>query len=158
MTSNYIESLESSLLVKCEKLDQLIALSEQQKDIVSSETIEWEKFDKIVDEKSAIIDELDKLDSGFDIVYNNIKADIEKNKDAYKSHVVKMQKLIKEVTERSTKLMALEQRNKNTIEQAFAKERKQIASNKMTNKIATGYYNSMNKINYIDPQLMDTKK
>jgi hypothetical protein len=54
--------------------------------------------------------------------------------------------------------MALEQRNKNTIEQAFAKERKQIASNKMTNKIAAGYYNSMNKINYIDPQLMDTKK
>jgi flagellar biosynthesis/type III secretory pathway chaperone len=158
MTSNYIDSLESSLVVKSKNLDKLIAFSEEQKEIVSQEDIDWDKFDKLVDQKSAIIDELTKLDSGFDIVYNKIKADMEANKDAYKPHIKKMQELIKEVTEKSTGLMAIEQRNKNIIEQAFAKEKKLIASNKMSNKIAVGYYNNMNKINFIDPQLMDKKK
>ena len=68
-----------------------------------------------------------------------------------------MQKLIKEITDKSAKLSAEELRNKNLIEKKFREERNNIKQSKMGTKAALNYYQKMNKINVVDPQLMDKK-
>lgn len=158
MTSKYVDSLENSLKVKCDILDRLTALTNEQRDIASKDNVDWDEFDARVESKSSLIEELNKLDEGFEVVFSKVKTEINANKDAYKESIIRIQKLIKLVTEKSTGLMALETRTKALVEQSFAKEKKKLSGSKKNNKVAVGYYNNMNKINYIDPQLMDQKK
>ena len=73
----------------------------------------------------------------------------------YKDIISEIKSLVKSVTEKSATLEALEYRNKTSIETAFANTRKEIKQSKLGQKAAADYYNKMNKINTIDPQLMD---
>ena len=158
MTSKYMDSLEDGLKVKSQILDELYSLSVKQKELLQEDKIDWDEFDRLVDEKSVHVAKVNKLDEGFEIVFAKVKEEVIPNKALYKEQIEKMQLLIKEVTEKSTGLMALEQRNKKLVEDSFDGEKRRLASGRVTNKVASGYYNSMNKINYIDPQLMDQKK
>ncbi len=152
---NYLIVLKDSLIKKDNILADLIAKSEKQAEIVKSEQIDWDEFTRIVDEKGELIDEIMKLDDGFETLYARIKEGLENNKEKYKEIIVEIQTLVKAVTEKSTKLQTIEYRNKSIIEAAFANTRKEIKMSKLGQKAAVDYYNKMNKINTIDPQLMD---
>lgn len=158
MISQYIEILEKSLHDKIAILDNLLELSEKQKDIVSKPEVNWDEFDKLVDDKGILIERLDLLDDGFESTYNRIKDELNANKDKYKESIQRMQKLISLSTEKSTSLMATESRNKNQVEKAFAAARQKINQSKVNSKVASNYYKAMSKVNFIDPQLMDKKK
>jgi hypothetical protein len=54
--------------------------------------------------------------------------------------------------------MALEQRTKTRVENAFKRQKKEYNNSKTSSRVATNYYNAMNKMNFVDPQLMDSKK
>lgn len=158
MTSKYLDMLEDSLRNKKDILEKLTELSNRQKDIVKEAAVDWEQFDLLVDEKGALIDRLENLDNGFEAVYNRIREDVSTNKDKYKDSLINIQKLISAVTEASTRLMALERRNKTAIEASFNNERTNISQVKKTSEVAANYYKSMSRVNFIDPQLMDRKK
>ncbi|MCR5848984.1 MAG: hypothetical protein K6G75_12840 [Lachnospiraceae bacterium] len=153
--NNYLNVLKDSLVKKERILKDLIIKSEEQAKIVKSEQVEWDEFTKIVDEKGELIDEIMKLDEGFDTLYARIKEELENNKENYKEIIIEIKALIKSVTEKSADLEAIEYRNKTIIETAFANTRKEIKQSKLGRKAAADYYNKMNKINLIDPQLMD---
>ena len=69
-----------------------------------------------------------------------------------------MKELISMITERSMKVQAQEQRNKDLAAQQFSKARKKIRQVKNGRQIANQYYQSMQQINVVDPQFMDKKK
>ncbi len=152
---NYLNVLRDSLIKKENILTELISKSEKQAVIVKAETVEWDKFTQIVDEKGVLIDEIMKLDDGFEALYERIKEGLEENKDKYKDIITEIKTLVKSVTEKSADLQAIEYRNKTIIETAFSNARKEIKQSKLGQKAAADYYNKMNKINIIDPQLMD---
>lgn len=158
MVSQYLDSLKDSLILKSSLLSEVTELSYQQKEIVSAENVNWDEFDQLVDKKSELIDKLNNLDDGFETVYSRISSELESDKDKYKDRIINIQNLIKEVTEKSTSLMALEERNKVLVTNSFKKARQKISQNKVSNKVASSYYRAMSKVNYIDPQLMDKKK
>lgn len=158
MTNQYLKMLEDSLKAKTQILQSLIEMSEQQKDIIACEDVEWDKFDALVEEKAQEVEKLQKLDDGFDAVYQRIREDVISNKEMYKDTIERIQKWISLVTEKSTGLMALEERNRVAVTEAFRKEKQKIRQNRVTTKAATNYYRNMSKVNYIDPQLMDKKK
>lgn len=152
---NYLNILKDSLIKKEVILTNLITKSEKQAEIVKADQVDWEEFTRIVEEKGLLIDEIMKLDDGFESMYAKIKEGLEENKEKYKDIIVTIQSLVKSVTEKSANLQAIEYRNKSVIEAAFANTRKEIKQSKIGQKAAADYYNKMNKINTIDPQLMD---
>lgn len=152
---NYLNVLKDSLFKKESILTTLIDKSEKQADIVKADQVNWDEFTKIVDEKGELIDEIMKLDDGFENLYARIKEGLEGNKDLYKDIISEIKTLIKSVTEKSANLQAIEYRNKSIIESAFANTRKEIKQSKLGQKAAADYYNKMNKINTIDPQMLD---
>lgn len=158
MTEKYLQSLVDGLNQKIEILDKLTEFTEEQQRIVGEPSIDWDAFDKTIDDKDELIQKLTKVDEGFQAVYDRIKDEVTANKDKYKDFILILKKQIQLVTEKSTSLMALEQRTKAKVTSGFGAQRQQIRSSKESSKVASSYYNNMNRMNYIDPQLMDTKK
>ena len=152
---NYLNVLKDSLVKKEKILIDLIAKSEEQADVVKAQNVDWDEFTRLVDEKGVLVDEIMKLDDGFETLYAKIKEGLEENKDKYKETILEIKELIKSVTDKSATLQALEYKNKTMIEGAFANTRREIKQSKLGQKAAADYYNKMNKINTIDPQLMD---
>lgn len=158
MANEYMQMLAESLVKKSEILSELITKTNTQKEVVSAPEVDWDAFDKIVEDKGNLVEELVKLDDGFDALYARIKDELTANKAAYKNEIVKMQALIQEVTDKSTELQAMEHRNKALIEQRFAESKKAIKQSKMGSKAAMEYYQRMNNLKNVDPQLMDKKR
>ena len=156
MIERYLQMLEQSLDLKKQILDQLIELTNLQNASLEHDPVIWEDFDALVDKKAQLIERLDKMDDGFESVYGRIKEEI--NSDQHKDRILSMQKKIQAVTDASASLMAAEQKNKSLAETKLSEEKKRLQQSKASSKAATNYYRSMNKVNYIDPQLMDKKK
>ena len=143
---------------KADCLEQLLQMTAQQKDALEAEKTDWDTFDRLIDEKEELIDRLDTLDDGFQAVFDKIRDELEEKKAQYRDRIVKLKEQIRKVTDQSNALITAEQRNKVLMENQASVERKQIRQTKTNAKLASNYYNSMNRINYIDPQLMDKKK
>ena len=154
----YLNSLMEGLKAKENMLDELTALTEKQQAIVSEDKIDWDAFDAIVDEKSDIIEKLNQNDEGFTAVFDRIKDDLKSQMGKYSSYIDQIKSGIANVTNKSTSLMALEQRTKTKVENAFKRQKKEYNNSKTSSRVATNYYNAMNKMNFVDPQLMDSKK
>ncbi len=157
MTISYLKVLEESLIKKKEVLESIVLACEKQREIVSGENVDWDAFDRSIDAKGVLIDNLTKLDDGFQNIYDRVKEELSNNREFYKNQIVTIQDLIRSVTELSAKVETLELRNKTLIEKRFAKEHQQIKQSKVGSKAAMEYYRKMNKLNVVDPQLMDRK-
>ncbi len=96
---NYLNMLKDSLVKKERNLSSLIALSEKQGVIVREEKdVDWDEFNKVADEKSTLIEEILKLDEGFEMLYEHIKEGLEDNKEKYRDVIIEIKTLVKSVT------------------------------------------------------------
>lgn len=157
MVSKYMDMLVDCLEKKNQILDNLIVLNKKQTALIQDEEFSLSEFDKCVEEKGILIDNILKLDSGFEGLYNKVGKTVADNPSAYKEQLARMQKLITEVTEKSVSIQAEEERNKAMIEKRFSRERNRIKSGRSQSKVAMDYYNSMNKLNHVDSQFWDKK-
>ena len=80
--NNYLDILRESLVKKIEVLKMIKEATFEQKEILSKESFDMEAFDSYVDEKDGYIDELTKLDEGFDSLYKKVSKELEGNKEA----------------------------------------------------------------------------
>lgn len=157
MVEQYMNMLLDCLEKKNRLLDSLTALNKKQNILIQNEDFDLDVFDKCVEEKGTIIDNILKLDTGFQGVYDKIGETVSKDPASYRVQLEKMQKLITEVTEKSVSIQAQEERNKNLIENRFKRERGKIKSGRSQSRAAMDYYNSMNKLHYVDAQFWDKK-
>ncbi len=159
MTSNnYIMILLQDLKKKNHVLDRIISANQMQKDALEDPNLDPEDFDKIVEEKSRLIEELDQLDSGFEQIYARVREELQENKELYKEEIRQMQALIRELTDKSATIQTGELRNKELMQKKFAEVKKQVREIRSSQKIVNQYYQNMMKTNYVDPQFMDNKK
>ena len=126
MTENYLQILSESLDKKIVILEELNRLTEVQKSIVSSEEFDDSAFEDNINKKSGLINEVQNLDKGFEMLYNNIKQQIEGNKEQYRSQIAELQTKIKKVLDDSTSLQVAEASNKRLIESRFASMKKDV--------------------------------
>lgn len=157
MVSKYMDMLVECLEKKNQILDSLTALNKKQTALIQNEEFSLSEFDKCVEEKGILIDNILKLDSGFEGLYNKVGKTVADNPSAYKEQLSKMQKLITEVTEKSVSIQAEEERNKALIEGRFRREKNRIKSGRSQSRAAMDYYNSMNNLNHVDSQFWDKK-
>lgn len=156
--NSYIQVLIQSLHQKVKALDSIIEKNKEQYEILSAEDADMEAFEKNVTEKSEYIDKIVFLDDGFEEIYSRVKEELDVNRAAHTEEIGQMKELISKITERSMKIQAQEQRNKELAAMQFSKAKKKIRQVKAGNKAATQYYQNMQKLNFVEPQFMDKKK
>ena len=157
MISKYMDMLVECLEKKNQILDSLTVLNKKQTELIQDENFSLSEFDKCVEEKGILIDNILKLDSGFEGLYNKVGKTVADNPSEYKEQLSAMQKLITQITEKSVSIQAEEERNKKLIESRFSREKSRIKSGRSQSRVALDYYNNMNKLNHVDSQFWDKK-
>ncbi len=139
-------------------LDKIIEANREQKEILSAEEMDTDRFEANLNLKGDLIDELNLLDDGFQEVYERIKEELGTNRENYKEEIKRMQELISAITERSVTVRAEEERNREAARKQFDNMRGSIQAAQRSRQAANTYYSSMSKINMIDAQFMDKRK
>lgn len=156
--STYIIILIQSLEKKIKVLDKIIESNQEQKEILSQEEMDTDRFEANLNEKGNLVDELNLLDDGFQDIYDRIKDELGTNREAYKEEIKQMQKLISEITEKSVTIRAEEERNRALAIKQFDSMRGNITTAKRSRQAANTYYSNMSRVNTIDAQFMDKRK
>lgn len=155
---NYLSVLEDSLRKKLQILDELTTYTMEQQELLKAEELDYEAFDQLVEKKDPLVQMIMELDQGFETVYDRIKEQLLGHKEQYAVQIRTLQGLISELTDKSVKLQAMEQRNKSTVEQQFRKSREKIRQGRHNKQVVLNYYKNMNRSEYVPPQFLDDKK
>ncbi len=158
MSDSYIDIMIQSLQKKCRVLDELAKLNEKQRQVLENPEGNAEDFDKIVEDKAALIRQIDQLDSGFEKLYERTRDELLTDREAYAAQIRTMQEYIRRVTDKSMELQAQEARNKELMISKFARVKKQARQVRANSKATSSYYQSMSRTLVVDPQFMDDKK
>lgn len=154
----YIAVLRQSLEKKVQILDFIIEKNKEQRLLFTDDTLPPERLEENIKEKGDLIDQLNKLDDGFETVYNRVREVLAGGKEAYQEDIKRMQELIREITDKSATIQAQEQRNHELAVQKFATIKKEIRKARTTTQVASKYYKSMANMNVVDAKFLDQKK
>lgn len=157
MLGRYLKILDESLDKKLALLKEIEDLSLSQS-VMIEDGAAFEDIDANMDDKAVLIDRINKLDEGFQAMYDNIKENLEAQKEEYEDEIELIKKKISEVMSCSTQIQAIEARNKAAMELRFAKAHKDIRSRTVHASQVQDYYKVANRLNAITPQFMDKKK
>lgn len=157
-TKNYVSIMVQSLEKKIDVLKKIQEASKVQMELLKQEDVDLEVWNDQTEQKGALIEELLALDEGFEQLYQRVREELDSDREAYQIEIVKMQTCIREITELSVDIQALEARNKELAQVQFSRMKKKTKTMIQSNKVATMYSNSMKKINLVDPQFLDRKK
>lgn len=155
---DYITILSESLQKKNKILDAIRTANEEQKVLLADEMLGPDDFERTLDKKAALVEELNCLDDGFQQIYEQVRPEIEQNMGKYAEQIRQMQELIREIVAKTMSAQAEEARNKQLIEKKFASVKKQIREVKSSQKAVNTYYQNMMKNVYLDSQFLDRKK
>lgn len=158
MEQTYIAIMIQSLEKKEKVLDRIIELDTIQKNQLEDPELTPDYFDEVVEAKSELIDQLDKLDSGFEKLFERMKEELDGNKEAHKDEIRIMQDHIRSITDKSVQIQSQEARNKDLMMKKFNAIKKQTREVRKGANVVSKYYRTMTKTGYVDPQFMDNKK
>ena len=158
MDQSGAQILLQSLIKKNELLDRMIRQNAVQEEILKREEFDMDAFDAAIDTQSAYVEQLDRLDQGFESVYDRVREELMENRERYRDEITRMKEQIQQITDKIVTINAGNMRNKMLAENQFKKKRQEIGAGASKNRVARNYYNSMNNLNYVSPQFYDNKK
>lgn len=141
--NTYIDILIGTLNRKNHILEEIMKLTMLQERYLNEPDMDMDFFDDTLEKKAELIRGLDDLDDGFEAIYERVSEELKTRKENYKDKILKLQVLIKEVTDKGIRLEALEQQNKLKIETYFSSKKKEIKEFKKSNESVANYYKSM---------------
>ena len=150
--------LAESLERKKQVLLRIQEYNKRQEQCFMSGQVDLDGFDEAVEEKGRLIEQLTRLDEGFEIMYAKLAEELKDNRAKYAQEIQALQQQISEVMELSVSIQVQEKRNKQLIEQFFAKERAGIGRSRKASKAAYDYYKKMSNSEFVPPQIYDRKK
>lgn len=158
MNKQYISTLRDSLQKKDKILDEILRISNYQKELLEVTPLDYEKFDNYVNDKDVCIENLNKLDEGFEILYQRVGDELKENRDVYAQEILQMKQLISSITEKSVSIQTLEERNRKAMEQAILQSRRELQKGKRSVSVAQNYYKNMSNIDGNLSKYMDQKQ
>ncbi len=158
MSQSNAQILMESLEKKNRILDEIIRENEVQEKILKEEELDMDALDESTDRLGVFAEQLERLDDGFEAVYDRTREELIANKENYRREITRMQELIGQITDKVVKINAAQLRNKRQAESQFKKSRDQIWKAVSQVKASRNYYNNMNRLNYVAPQFYDNKK
>lgn len=139
----YIDVLKDSLEKKVIVLEKLLEKTLSQEKIISTNPFNNEEFDLDYEDKEVLILQLSQLDEGFEQIYDHVKDILSNNKLEHKEDIVQLQNLIRQITDKSTELQAIEIKNKKKLDVIFTNRKKEIKDYKINSQMASSYYKNM---------------
>lgn len=139
----YVDVLLESLERKLRIMNNIMSLTKDQEEILTSEKPDADALDSIFDMKGMYISQMQEIDAGFQSVYDKVAEEVKKNRYQHRQKIEKMQQLIKEITALGIRVQALEEQNRQRFEGFLAHEKQEIKSFKVSNKTAASYYKNM---------------
>lgn len=156
--TNELQLLIESLEKKKTILNEILTRSRMQGELALAEPFDAQHFDLLVDEKSELLMQMDKLDQGFDAVYHRIKEELLCGKDAYKAEIADMQQLIGETIELGAGIHATEARTKESVGNALKNSRQELKQRRVLSKSVMDYYKASSQLGQMEPYFIDKKK
>ena len=160
MEKQYLSIMRQSLEKKIKILDEIITKNKEQNLLLNYPNMKWEDFDENANRKMELIGEMDKLDEGFEDLFARVKEELDSpgGRQEHAQEILKLQELIREITEKSTSIQAQELRNKAMVEQYFQQSRERIRKGRTSSKAAMDYYKSMSQTSFTQAHFLDNKK
>lgn len=158
MEKTYVGIMIQSLQKKIKILEEIHSANIRQQEILEDERGDVDDFDKVVEEKAQLIEQMELLDSGFEKLFERVKEELDGNKDEYKDKICTMQTIIRKITDLSMEIQAQEARNRDLMIRKFTTVREKAKEVRTSAKVASQYYKNMMQLNVLDPQFMDNKK
>ncbi len=156
--TNELQLLIEVLEKKERILRQILDKSKIQLNVAEAETLDVERFDKLVDDKASLLDEMVKLDEGFDSTYQRVKDELLTQKDKYKKEIVVLQKLIENGVDLGARISATETRTKNKLSVSLTRSKKELVQKRVSTKVASDYYKTSNNFKHASSFFLDKKK
>jgi flagellar biosynthesis/type III secretory pathway chaperone len=154
----YVKMLRESLEKKIAILNNIESANEDQARILSDQMSTPDEFQENLEIKGRLIAEIDRIDSGFQELFNRVKEVFSTDKESYRDDIHAMQEMIRQITDLSTHIKLQEQDNKMLAEKKFADIRSTAREIKKNERAVTSYYQNMMQLNNVNPQFMDRKK
>lgn len=139
-TYTYIKVLIDTLQKKKSVLEQIYDGTKQQKELLQSGKFKENEFQKIMSLKGMLLDELEKLDNGFEQIYERVALVLKHNKDMYKEDILAAQNLIQQIMDLSISIRALEEQNKERFPACVMEQRKRMENIRTSSKLLNNYY------------------
>lgn len=167
MINNYLSILEESLQRKILILDKISEYNLEQERLFKAMDnqaeamvdFDAEGFDEYVQKKDELIQEVTRLDEGFETLYARISEQLNRDRAQYAQQISRLQELVRQVMEKSVGVQAQEARNKALVENYFKRAREGIRKSRKNSKAAYDYYKSMSSSSNTEvSQFMDTKQ
>lgn len=146
----YVDMMRDALKRKKQILQGLLERTKHQETLLKDEEMDPEEFNATIEEKGTQIEELNKIDEGFDTLFKYVEKEITSNRMAYKEQIQEMQQLIGEVSELGIQIQALEHQNSGHFKVYLANQRKKIRDFHVNNKTASSYYQNMANVHKPD--------
>lgn len=156
--TNELQLLIETLEKKERILQKILDKSKIQLEVTEQEFLDAECFDQLVDDKEVLLEEMAKLDEGFDRTYERIRDELLQHKDEYKKEIAHLQKLIAKGVDLGAQISATEGRTKDKLVGSLKRTKKELAKKRVSSKIATDYYKTTNNLKHIDSLFLDKKK
>ncbi|MBE5859773.1 MAG: hypothetical protein E7301_06570 [Butyrivibrio sp.] len=158
MTKSYLSMMEESLRQKIEVLQKIEKENlEQRKLLENEEGFDEESFDKTLTRKSELIGQVEKLNDGFESLFDRVRDELGDNKEKYRKEISTLQDLIRQITDLSNSIETGENRNRLLADVHFKSSRDRINQSRRSSSAALNYYLTMNKSNVTPPQFYDSK-
>ncbi len=154
---NPLMILSESLDKKLQVLQEIQEYNQKQEQSFLGETMDLEGFDAAVEEKGRLIERVNQLDEGFELLYERLADELNRNREKYRTQIRELQEKVRRVTDLSVSIQAQEQRNKKLVEQYFAREREHIRQERRNSKAAYDYYRRMSGASYTEPMHLDSR-
>ncbi len=161
MKNSYVKILIDSLKDKNELLDEVAAEDASQAEILRSEEPDLEALQKSQERIGELAVRLDKLNEGFESVYDRVRGDLQGDKDKYRDEILLMQELITDITGKAVKIEAEQNRNKAAAERAFKNKRSSLKDQRNAVQKINMYANQMHNVipkGQMDAAFLDKKK
>lgn len=158
MIKNSAQILHQSLEKKNTILDAIIEQNSIQEDILKEDNLDMEAFDASIDRIDTLVTELEKLDEGFETLYDRVREELINNRQEYRNEIAQMQLQIQQITDKIVTINAGKMRNQMRAENHFKQKSREIKNAMSKTNATKSYYNNMNNLNYVAPQFYDSKK
>ena len=128
MNDVYINILIESLREKSRLLDELFLIDVEQSRVLMPDKPDRDAVDENLQKSVKIAEEINGLDDGFESVYKKVRSELIDNSVRHKKEIALLKELISEVTEKSVKIMATENRNRDAASEKFVFSTKKARS------------------------------
>lgn len=157
MTAQALDILRDTLLRKIEIMNALEDYTDKQSGLLAAEELDLDAFEEVTASKDVLVDQLSKLDDGFQSLYDSVADSIKADPKAFSAQVKALQELVTEVTDMSVSLEVAEKRNKATLDRRIAAVRTGMKRGRRSTAVAMNYYKQMSGARYRDAGIVDEK-